>query len=490
MAEPSIAMIPSGYKAEKIYSVLPTDGNADLDFARNSKATRINEQGLIEEMAVNVPILDYSDGTCPSLKLQPQSTNLITYSESFGNSYWTKNGASIEGDASTAGVEEVVNGDFATDTDWIKGADWTISGGKASASIPSGSSNFSQNGVLESGKFYTLTFTISDYVTGFIKPLFGGTTSSGDSVPTSGNGTYTYQNLSDGNILYFRGVSFIGSIDNVSVKEVQGFSAPSGDSPLGAFKLVLNNGGEILKSMPFSVGTNYTFSFYAKTQGGTFDFSFGNISYATIGATATNEWKRFEVTQSAVATTRFPKITTSSAGEMLIFGAQLEAQSYATSYIPTSGTVQTRLAETASRSGLSGLINSEEGVLYFESRTNNSNSTAKSVKLSDGGDQNELQLYFYATSINVTFNINGVNQFYASKVITIGDNYKLAVKFKENDFALWVNGVEEVVDSSGIVGVQNLFNKIDLSGFYGNAKDLRVYKTALTDAQLTTLTTI
>ena len=30
MATPSIAMIPSGYKAEKIYSVLPTDGDGDL----------------------------------------------------------------------------------------------------------------------------------------------------------------------------------------------------------------------------------------------------------------------------------------------------------------------------------------------------------------------------------------------------------------------------------------------------------------------------
>ena len=128
--------------------------------------------------------------------------------------------------------------------------------------------------------------------------------------------------------------------------------------------------------------------------------------------------------------------------------------------------------------------------MYFEGRTNDSNSTVKSVKLSDGGAQNELKLYFYATSINVTFNIGGVNQFYANKTITIGENYKLAVKFKENDFALWINGIEEVVDSSGIVGVQNLFNKIDLSGFFSNTKDLRIYNTSLSDSELQTLTTI
>jgi len=78
---PSIAMIPSGYKANKVYSVLPTDGSGDLNFARTTTATRINSGGLIEEVAIGVPRLDYTDGSCPSLLLEPSSTNLITYSE-------------------------------------------------------------------------------------------------------------------------------------------------------------------------------------------------------------------------------------------------------------------------------------------------------------------------------------------------------------------------------------------------------------------------
>ena len=101
---PSIAIIPSGYKANKIYSKHPTDGSGDLYFVRTTKATRVNSDGLIEEVAIGVPRLDYTDGGCPSLLLEPNSTNLITQSESFGNSYWTKSGASIEGDASTAGA--------------------------------------------------------------------------------------------------------------------------------------------------------------------------------------------------------------------------------------------------------------------------------------------------------------------------------------------------------------------------------------------------
>ena len=47
MAIPSLAMIPSGYKDGKVYSVLPTNGE---DFDRGSNATRVNKDGLIETM--------------------------------------------------------------------------------------------------------------------------------------------------------------------------------------------------------------------------------------------------------------------------------------------------------------------------------------------------------------------------------------------------------------------------------------------------------
>ena len=86
---PSIAVIPSGYKASKVYSVLPTNGDADLDFTRNCVATRVNQNGLLEEVGLNVPRLDYSDGGCPSLLLEPQRTNLVTYSEDFSVASWS-----------------------------------------------------------------------------------------------------------------------------------------------------------------------------------------------------------------------------------------------------------------------------------------------------------------------------------------------------------------------------------------------------------------
>lgn len=97
---PSIAVIPSGYKASKLYSVLPTDGSGDLDVVRaglppNFNATRVNSEGLIENVLSNVPRLDYSDGGCPSLLVEPQRTNLLLRSEEFDDVYWDKQASTI-----------------------------------------------------------------------------------------------------------------------------------------------------------------------------------------------------------------------------------------------------------------------------------------------------------------------------------------------------------------------------------------------------------
>ena len=100
MIEPSLALIPSGVKASKVYSVLPTDGTGDFDFTRSGDATRVNSEGLIETVSTNVPRLNYPliDGVvsgCPSLLLENSATNLITYSEDFSQGYWTKSGSSV-----------------------------------------------------------------------------------------------------------------------------------------------------------------------------------------------------------------------------------------------------------------------------------------------------------------------------------------------------------------------------------------------------------
>ena len=70
----------------------------------------------------------------------------------------------------------------------------------------------------------------------------------------------------------------------------------------------------------------------------------------------------------------------------------------------------------------------------------------------------------------------------------------MALKYKENDFAFWVNGVEVSTDSSGITFPVGTLIDLSLddgngnSPLYGNVKDVRVYNTALNDTELETLT--
>lgn len=115
------------------------------------------------------------------------------------------------------GSEEVDNGDFATDDGWVKGAGWTISGGSANGSSTTG--DLYQEAVTESGKYYKVTYTISNYDSGSVRVELPNNSAAG--IERSANGTYTETLLSVGTIVMFDArTSFTGSIDNVSVKEI------------------------------------------------------------------------------------------------------------------------------------------------------------------------------------------------------------------------------------------------------------------------------
>ena len=91
----SLVVTPNGVKAGKLYSVKPTDGSGDLNVVRATTATRVNSYGLIESVATNVPRLDYTNGSCPSILVEPQRTNLFLRSEEFNTTNWIKGNATI-----------------------------------------------------------------------------------------------------------------------------------------------------------------------------------------------------------------------------------------------------------------------------------------------------------------------------------------------------------------------------------------------------------
>ena len=95
MTKPQFTLIPSAYRVNNVYSVLPVDGSGDMTFSRGGEATRVREDGLIENVLSNTPRLNWLNSNCPSLLLEPQRTNLQVYSEEFDNVVWIKSRTTI-----------------------------------------------------------------------------------------------------------------------------------------------------------------------------------------------------------------------------------------------------------------------------------------------------------------------------------------------------------------------------------------------------------
>ena len=185
-----------------------------------------------------------------------------------------------------------------------------------------------------------------------------------------------------------------------------------------------------------------------------------------------------------------------SGDKTLIFSMpQLETGSYATSYIPTSGSAVTRSAETCNGAGNSTVFNDSEGVLYAEIGALDDDLTFRVLSVSDGSNNNTVKFGYRSDSNRIYAEIRsgGSSQAFLSYDVTdITDFNKVALKYKLNDFALWVNGTERATDTSGNTPIG--LSKLSLdrgdggNDFYGKVKDVRVYNTALTDAELIALT--
>ena len=85
MATPTFLLTPSGYKAGTLYAPLPADGDGDMEMTRSAIATRVNQNGIIQDSAVDVPRIDYLYGGCPSCIFEEATTNLIDESEDFSS---------------------------------------------------------------------------------------------------------------------------------------------------------------------------------------------------------------------------------------------------------------------------------------------------------------------------------------------------------------------------------------------------------------------
>jgi hypothetical protein len=85
------------------------------------------------ETRLNIPRLDYSNGTCPSLLVEPQRTNLVTYSEQFDHPSWTKDNVTITANTteSPSGIQnaDTLIGNGINDSHYIYNSGYSVVSG-------------------------------------------------------------------------------------------------------------------------------------------------------------------------------------------------------------------------------------------------------------------------------------------------------------------------------------------------------------------------
>ena len=288
-----------------------------------------------------------------------------------------------------------------------------------------------------------------------------------------------------------------------------GFVTPNyGTSPEGlSVSRVLFTGANQLISDSTSLATGVVcnFSAYVKGVKGEFiKFAAGGVD---IAHTFSGEWERLSGSATSINNTwNLNTYGGATARDFQLCGAQLEAGSYATSYIPTSGSAVTRVAESCSQTTPSGVIGQTEGTLYaeidFKSKPENGSPIVGIMTLN-----NNVTNLQNCIILGIERQSGGINRFYPLVQVGNSDvafiiggtltdgNYKAAFAYKQNDFVLYVNGVQIGTDSSGAVPttsqvlVGERFNT-DTYKIADGIKDTKLYNTRLSNSELAALTQV
>jgi hypothetical protein len=375
LEQASLVLIPSGIKASKVYCEIPEDGSGDMTFSRASDATRINSLGLVEKVR----------------------TNLLPYSNDFGQSVWVIGigGGSLGSfvtdpfGGSTARVLNLnSNGIFfngsvspyptsiSTTSIWMRAQSGSFS---IQLGNPNGSPYYTKtitttwqrfdiqvdpssfnggpaiynsvSGTSVTLEIYGAQVEVSDFgPTAYIP-----TTSSAVSVgPYSNIPRLNYQNGGGGcpsllleaqrtNLQTYSENFTQWSASNATVTANQ---TTSPDGYQNADRVQFTGAGYLLGTTQSS-GSVYTISCYAKRNGsGTQSVGFFKDGSGVVDSAwaLTSEWQRFTYTYTA-SNGSYSGIAGVNGGDVFVWGAQLEAGSYSSSYIPTLGTSVTRVAD-------------------------------------------------------------------------------------------------------------------------------------------------
>jgi len=382
--------------------------SADMDVTRETAATRVDENGLIEDVLANVPRIDYTGGGCPHILAEPMRTNLVTYSEEISQ-YSDTNTTVIPDDTTSP--------------------DGTVNASKVT-----------KDGANANDRVYINNFVIlnaTDYsLSVFIK---------NDDIVNGGVSTISAR--ISGGTLFRQGYEWNGSTLSITSSQASG------------------------------TRTNVLLEDYGN---GWWKVGF---SFTSDGTSADIEFD-------------LDRINGTDTTAIFLWGTQLEVGSYPTSYIPNFGTALgvTRNQDIFTRDGIGSLINSTEGVLFVEMAALSNDGTNKRISLGDGTSSNRIVIGYNAVNEIQIFFAGTTGSFTPSYVIDITQDAKVAVSWSSTKAKFYVNGspiLETLGDFSFAADTLtelSFDNGIGTLTFFGKARQLQVYTTALSDPQLAALT--
>lgn len=397
----SLLMLPHGYKVSKLYSIIPADSSGDFTFTRASAiATRKRSDGLLEVDANNIPRLDYTNGSCPELMLEPARTNSLVRSEEFDNASWVKNNVSVTPNNIIA-------------PDGLSTADKMI-----------------PDAVLIDHKIYQAAGSANSTFSVFAK-----------------KGEY------DKILLYTTG------------------------SALG-YGFDLTNGTAFVVG-----GVGAAPSFNIKDYGnGWYRCSIFSVSIPT------------QCRVYVLNSTAFGAYSGNAVDGLYLWGAQVEVGSYASSYIPTTSASVARAQDSCILTSAAPLIGQTEGVLFL-SFVARPDSVLQYFSVHAGSVNFRISIFIN----NLDNKINSVIQntsiqgtLAAPSAVVDGVSYKVAVSYKSNYMALFINGVKIGEDLSVNVPATD---RVDFSNSDGGSKMRGFQKAAglfpmwMSDSECIALTT-
>jgi hypothetical protein len=361
-----------------------------------------------------LPRLDYYDSTCPKLLLEPQRTNLVTFSENLDN------------DAVWAKVNVTVTANTTTSPDGTISADTVLASGAAGLHLAQTNGTSYTSGTAAS-------FTV------FAK-----------------KGTNDFMQLITG-----AGVGGMFANFDLNTGVVGTLGTVTGTTPTSSIQ-DYGNGW-------YRCAINFT----------------PNATASALNTIAI-------VTSASAARAESNSLATS----IFLWGAQVEAGAYPTSYIPTLGASVTRVADAASKTGISSLIGQTEGTIFVEGAITGSLPaiTRRIVSLSDGTTSNAV-LIQNSSSTTLQFVIvdGGTIEASITKTLafTFGQTFKVAFAYKENDFVAYINGEQVGTEILGNVPATSKFafdRGNNTTAYEGTISQALVFKTRLTNDQLAELT--